>query len=38
MTRDLVGGKRTDAIDVYDYFDRSELRQAYLTPIPQLEV
>jgi integrase/recombinase XerD len=42
MTKDfirvLMGGKRRDAIDVYDYFDRSELKQAYLTSISQLEV
>lgn len=34
----LRGDKRRDAIDIYDHIDKNELRQAYLTFMPQLGI
>lgn len=36
--KELRGDKRNEAIDIYDYIDKEELRRAYLACIPKFGV
>ncbi len=36
--QELRGDKRSEAIDIYDHIDKKELKQAYMTTVPELGI
>jgi integrase/recombinase XerD len=36
--QELRGDRRKEAIDIYNYIDKKELRESYLAHIPQLGI